>query len=61
MKVAIFTDTFLPQINGVTNTLSRLSEYYEANDIKYLIFAPDSDVGKNTNYNIHRFFSIEGN
>ncbi|WP_294184657.1 glycosyltransferase family 1 protein [uncultured Clostridium sp.] len=59
MKVAIFTDTFLPQINGVTNTLSRLSEYYEANDIKYLIFAPDSDVGKNTNYNIHRFFSIK--
>lgn len=59
MKVAIFTDTFLPQINGVTNTLSKLAEYYEANNIKYLIFAPDNDVEKNGNCNIQRFFSIK--
>jgi hypothetical protein len=35
VKVAIFTDTFLPQINGVTNTLNKLIEYYEANNIEY--------------------------
>lgn len=59
MRIAIFTDTFLPQINGVTNTLSKLMEYYEANNIEYLIFAPDNDIKKNENYNIQRFFSIK--
>ena len=59
MKVAIFTDTFLPQINGVTNTLNKLIEYYEANNIEYLIFAPDNDTEKNESYNIQRFFSIK--
>ncbi|WP_446897012.1 glycosyltransferase family 4 protein [Clostridium sp. LBM24168] len=59
MKVAIFTDTFLPQINGVTNTLSKLAEYYEVNNIEYLIFAPGNDIEKNESYNIQRFFSIK--
>lgn len=59
MKIAVFTDTFLPQINGVTNTLNKLMEYYEANNIEYLIFAPDNDIKKNENYNIQRFFSIK--
>lgn len=27
MKVALFTDTYLPQINGVTNTLRNLVQY----------------------------------
>ena len=29
MKVALFTDTFLPQINGVTKTLGKYVEYME--------------------------------
>lgn len=59
MKVAIFTDTFLPQINGVTNTLNKLVEYYEKNNIDYLIFAPDNNADEDENYNIQRFFSIK--
>lgn len=41
MRVALFTDTFLSQINGVTNTLNKLIEYYKSKNIEYLIFAPD--------------------
>ncbi|MBC2580055.1 glycosyltransferase family 1 protein [Clostridium sp. DJ247] len=59
MKIAVFTDTFLPQINGVTNTLGKLVEYYEAANIEYLIFAPDNDIKENEHYNIERFFSLK--
>ena len=40
MKLAIFTDTFSPQINGVTRTLDRLVMYLERYNIEYRIFAP---------------------
>jgi len=59
MRVALFTDTFLPQINGVTNTLAKLIEYYKANNIEYLIFAPDSYNNVNENLNIEKFISIK--
>ena len=39
MKVALFADTYMPQINGVTNTLNKLIQYYEATGIEYKIFA----------------------
>jgi hypothetical protein len=29
MKIAYFTDTYSPEINGVTNTLSRLGVYLD--------------------------------
>lgn len=29
MRVAIFTDTFLPQVNGVTNTLNRMINHFK--------------------------------
>lgn len=40
MKIAFFTDTFLPQINGVAKTLSKFIEYMDKNNIEYRIFAP---------------------
>ena len=43
MKVAIFTDTYLPDINGVSNTLGRLSAYFDHMGIEYLILAPGSE------------------
>ena len=58
MKIAIFTDTFLPQVNGVTNTLNKLIEHFEANNIEYLVFAPDSYVKLKHNFNIEKFFSL---
>ncbi|WP_026882253.1 glycosyltransferase family 4 protein [Clostridium akagii] len=59
MRVALFTDTFLPQVNGVTNTLSKLIEYYKSKNIEYLVFAPDSYLELNKNYNVEKFVSIK--
>jgi glycosyltransferase involved in cell wall biosynthesis len=59
MRVAIFTDTFLPQINGVTNTLSKIIEHFEANGIEYLIFAPNSYTATSREYNVEKFFSLK--
>ena len=41
MRIAFFTDTFYPQINGVSNTLSYLSRYLDAKKIEHVFFAPD--------------------
>lgn len=58
MRIAIFTDTFLPQINGVTNTLNRMIKYLENNGIDYLVFAP-GDLSKDiSGDNIYRFLSF---
>jgi glycosyltransferase involved in cell wall biosynthesis len=40
MKVAIFTDTYLPEVNGVAKTLGRLTGYMYENGIEYRVFAP---------------------
>lgn len=60
MKVAIFTDTFFPQINGVTKTLGKLKEYFDQREIDYLIFAPDDSMKSNGNFeeNIQRMISF---
>jgi glycosyltransferase involved in cell wall biosynthesis len=41
MKIAYFTDTFMPELNGVTNTLSRLQAWLDKQEIQYAFFAPD--------------------
>jgi len=58
MRVAIFTDTYQPQINGVTNTLDRMCRYFEDQGIEYRIFAPhygDPVAEKN----VERFYSLK--
>lgn len=58
MRIAIFTDTFLPQINGVTNTLDKLIRYFEDNGIDYRVFAP-LEGNEEYNHKIIRFFSFK--
>jgi glycosyltransferase involved in cell wall biosynthesis len=41
MKIAYFTDTFMPEVNGVTNTLSRLLGYLDKQGIQCAFFAPE--------------------
>lgn len=41
MRIAFFTDTFYPQINGVSNTLSYLSRYLQKKNVEHIFFAPD--------------------
>ncbi len=58
MKVAVFTDTYLPQINGVTNTLSNLINYFDTKGIEYKIFVPKYDM-ELQDQNVERFHSIK--
>lgn len=57
MKIAIFTDTFLPQINGVTNTLRRLGDYLKNEGIEYIFITPDQKTEEVLPYNMEQFFS----
>lgn len=57
MRVAIFTDTFYPQINGVTNTLGKMTQYFDENDIEYKVFAPKYDDGEDMS--AERFYSLK--
>lgn len=41
MRIAIFTETFLPKWDGIATTLYRLLEYLERNGHQCLMFAPD--------------------
>jgi glycosyltransferase involved in cell wall biosynthesis len=58
MKIAIFTDTYVPDINGVARTLKRFTDYLEQNQIKYKVFAPESSNDHFFSANIHRFISL---
>ncbi len=59
MKVALFTDTFLPQINGVTKTLDKLTDYFNKNGVDYLVFAPDNPKDNNGfENNVQRMLSF---
>ncbi|NLF80366.1 MAG: glycosyltransferase family 1 protein [Clostridia bacterium] len=40
MKIAVFSDAYLPQINGLTFTLQKMQNYMEENDIEYRYFVP---------------------
>ncbi|MNO25897.1 GDP-mannose-dependent alpha-mannosyltransferase [compost metagenome] len=42
MRLALFTDTFLPQTNGVARTLGRLTGYLNRRGIEHLLFTPKS-------------------
>ncbi|HWQ78616.1 MAG TPA: glycosyltransferase family 1 protein [Anaerovoracaceae bacterium] len=57
MKIAIFTDTFYPQINGVTNTLGKMTQYFDENKIEYKVFAPRYDDG--ADLSAERFYSLK--
>ncbi|OKP88461.1 glycosyltransferase family 1 protein [Paenibacillus sp. P32E] len=42
MRLALFTDTFLPQTNGVARTLGRLTSHLNRRGIEHLLFTPKS-------------------
>lgn len=43
MKLAIFSDTFFPQINGVSRVLGKYLEYMDANGIEYTLLVPEKE------------------
>jgi len=40
MRIAIVSDTFYPQVNGVARTLQRMQEYMDKEEIEYKFFIP---------------------
>jgi glycosyltransferase involved in cell wall biosynthesis len=58
MKIALFTDTFYPDINGVARTLKRLTDYFDDQDITFKVFAPTTSSNEYVSDNIHRFKSL---
>ncbi len=58
MKIAIFTDTFSPQINGVTKSLERLIKYFERENIKYKVYTPESEDDRPNDENISQSLSF---
>lgn len=58
MRVAIFTDTYLPQVNGVTNTINNMENYFRKNNIEYKILAPEYD-SKAKSQNVETFYSFK--
>lgn len=44
MRIAIFSDTYAPEINGVARTLKRYTNYLEKRGIEYKLFVPESST-----------------
>ncbi|MGA0351498.1 MAG: glycosyltransferase [Acholeplasmataceae bacterium] len=60
-RVAIFTDTYYPQINGVSNTIYHYMKYLDDHHIPYVLVSPkykDKMIDKEVGYNIIRVKSI---
>lgn len=58
MKIAIFTDTYVPEVNGVARTLKRFTDYLSKENIEFKVFAPKStgeDIFSNRVYNVKSF------
>ncbi|MDZ5605645.1 glycosyltransferase family 1 protein [Bacillus pseudomycoides] len=58
MRVAIFTDTFTPQVNGVAKTLDRLIRYFQKQNISYSVFAPQHTAEDDFVANVNKMRSI---
>ncbi|WP_077620812.1 glycosyltransferase family 4 protein [Bacillus sinesaloumensis] len=58
MKIAIFTDTYYPEVNGVARTLKRFTDFLEEQGIDVKVFAPMSGSNEYVSSHIHRFKSL---
>ncbi|WP_240342958.1 MULTISPECIES: glycosyltransferase family 4 protein [Paenibacillus] len=47
MRLALFTDTYVPETNGVAGTLHRLSNHLNRKGIEHLLFTPQSVIEGN--------------
>lgn len=58
MRIAIFSDTFAPEINGVARSLKRFTNYLDKKEISYQVFAPEMGSEVPHLPQIYRFRSI---
>ncbi|WNR42079.1 glycosyltransferase family 4 protein [Paenibacillus roseipurpureus] len=58
MRLALFTDTFVPQMNGVALTLGRFSQYLHRRGVEHLVFSPKSSADPGYSDDIRPITSI---
>ena len=58
MKIAIFTDTFPPDVNGVARMLSHYTDYLKQKGIEFIVFAPNHKSSEPFSNHIYRFMSF---
>lgn len=59
MRVALFSDTYEPEINGVTKTIKRITTFFKEQGIEYKIFAPRYDTQCKDENHTERFYSLK--
>ena len=58
MRVAIVTESFLPQVNGVTNSVVRVLETLKQHEYEAIVIAPTSVSEKHLGFNVFTANSI---
>lgn len=58
MRLALFSDTYLPQTNGVARTLHRLTGHLHRRGIEHLLFTPTSVSEENCDDPVRKISSI---
>ena len=58
MRIAIFSDTYVPEVNGVAKTLSKYTHYLEERGIEYQLFIPKSQSLVPAVPHVQRFKSL---
>jgi phosphatidylinositol alpha 1,6-mannosyltransferase len=58
MRVAIVTESFLPQVNGVTNSVLRVLETLKQNEYEAIVIAPTSESEKHLGFHVFTASSI---
>lgn len=58
MRVAIVTESFLPKVNGVTNSVLRVLETIKQNEFEAIVIAPTSESEKHLGFNVYTASSI---
>ena len=58
MRVAIVTESFLPKVNGVTNSVLRVLETIKQNEFEAIVIAPTAVSEKHLGFNVYTANSI---